>query len=281
MFQNAFFLDATWCLPLIKVYEFVPCAKLGINVRSKDGFLVVTYVEPDSVADEDAKIEVGDVIQSIYDISLRNGTKRQLVNMVAACKDMPVVLTVIKCIGRDNKIYPPLHRTLDDLGFSSHHLMVKHRQRIEELTFSFTEPPRNSSTSAYGAVQDNDSLRALYLGCLELTGSGSVNKLGNCILEVLDQNRDKTAVTLHIGSLGLMVIYEETEQILFCRGYPEISACGRRLDRPKIFAVIVGEKACFNSKNFVCYVFEAESELLVKSVIEVVAKGFHRTHWAV
>lgn len=105
-------------MPDYREYELVPCKELGIRIlyvffnektnlkkfsikfyfflRSVSGRLVVTNVANGSVADEDAKIEVGDIIDEMYRQSMRNSSARKFSKIFAAYEGAPVYIAVIK-----------------------------------------------------------------------------------------------------------------------------------------------------------------------------------------
>ena len=62
---NRSFLDTSWDLPVYRKYELVPCTDLGLMIANASGRIVVTKVKPYSVAGEDGKVGVGDVIDEI------------------------------------------------------------------------------------------------------------------------------------------------------------------------------------------------------------------------
>ena len=76
--DNTTWLDTTWHLPTVVTHEFVPAADLGVAVVLVNGWPVVTSVQESSVAAEDDKVEVGDVITHINDVSVVGATTTRL-----------------------------------------------------------------------------------------------------------------------------------------------------------------------------------------------------------
>lgn len=54
--RNASFLDDSWQLPVYRLYEFVPCKALGLDLVTLNGHHVIERVVLGSVADEDNKV---------------------------------------------------------------------------------------------------------------------------------------------------------------------------------------------------------------------------------
>ncbi|XP_060570178.1 uncharacterized protein LOC132728549 isoform X2 [Ruditapes philippinarum] len=77
--KNASFLDICWELPVYKQYELVPSEDLGLDIRTVKGYPIVTQVDPNSVAGEDDKVCVGDVLDEMCGQSLRGVGKSGVV----------------------------------------------------------------------------------------------------------------------------------------------------------------------------------------------------------
>ena len=96
--QSSVWLDHTWDLPNQEVLEFVPSLDLGVHVILVQGWPVVTLVQPGSVAAEDDKGEVGDVVTHINQESVVGASNTdKLLGLISKAKGKPILLTVTKC----------------------------------------------------------------------------------------------------------------------------------------------------------------------------------------
>ena len=96
--QSSVWLDHTWDLPNQEVLEFVPSLDLGVHVILVQGWPVVTMVQPGSVAAEDDKVEVGDVVTHINQESVVGASNTdKLLGLISKAKGKPILLTVTKC----------------------------------------------------------------------------------------------------------------------------------------------------------------------------------------
>ena len=96
--QSSVWLDHTWDLPNQEVLEFVPSLDLGVHVILVQGWPVVTLVQPGSVAAEDDKVEVGDVVTHINQESVVGASNTdKLLGLISKAKGKPILLTVTKC----------------------------------------------------------------------------------------------------------------------------------------------------------------------------------------
>ena len=96
--QSSVWLDHTWDLPNQEVLEFVPSLDLGVHVILVQGWPVVTLVQPGSVAAEDDKVEVGDIVTHINQESVVAASNTdKLLGLISKAKGKPILLTVTKC----------------------------------------------------------------------------------------------------------------------------------------------------------------------------------------
>ncbi|KRY68610.1 hypothetical protein T4A_11 [Trichinella pseudospiralis] len=79
LLRNSAFLDKDWVLPEYRIYEFVPCDKVGLDIKLIKGYALVLDVEAGSVADED--IEPGDIIDEIYGQCTFNLSKGKIIQI--------------------------------------------------------------------------------------------------------------------------------------------------------------------------------------------------------
>ena len=96
--QASVWLDQTWELPCQELLEFVPSLDLGVHVVLVQGWPVVTKVQPGSVAAEDDKVEVGDIVTHINRESVVGAaTTDKLLGLINKAKGKPILLGVTKC----------------------------------------------------------------------------------------------------------------------------------------------------------------------------------------
>ncbi|ROT80185.1 RUN and FYVE domain-containing protein 4 [Penaeus vannamei] len=113
--ENASFLDETWQLPQYQEYELVPCMDLGVYLGHVSGRAVVVKVEDGSVAAEDNKIEVGDVIDEAFGICINGWRRGRVTALLRQKRGLPVTLKVIKGHYPNGSVFPgviPLLRRL-------------------------------------------------------------------------------------------------------------------------------------------------------------------------
>ncbi|RUS82358.1 hypothetical protein EGW08_009873, partial [Elysia chlorotica] len=113
--KNASFLDDTWEMAEYRDYEFVPCEVLGVHLRYINTHLVVTAIDPESVAAEDGKVHIGDVMDELYTESLRGAKRGRVRDLFQLYKGMPVYVSFIKVRLPDGQIYRPISRLLRQL----------------------------------------------------------------------------------------------------------------------------------------------------------------------
>ena len=76
----------------------VPTSDVGVNVVLVLGWSVVTSVLPGSVAAEDDKVEVGDIVTHINQESVVGASNTdKLLGLISKAKGKPILLTVTKC----------------------------------------------------------------------------------------------------------------------------------------------------------------------------------------
>nr|XP_060620645.1 uncharacterized protein LOC132768606 [Anolis sagrei ordinatus] len=106
--QNSSFLDESWQLPVCLMYETVPCRELGMVLRYLDGRIFITDVLPQSQAEVDEVVLVGDVIDEINGISLRNAYSGQAGTVLQKLKGKPLSFCLIRWKWHDGRTYKPL-----------------------------------------------------------------------------------------------------------------------------------------------------------------------------
>ena len=106
--QSSVWLDQTWELPTQELLEFVPSLDLGVHVILVQGWPVVTKVQQGSVAAEDDKVEVGDIVTHINRESVVGaGNTDKLLGLISKAKGKPILLGVTKCFDLETSELSP------------------------------------------------------------------------------------------------------------------------------------------------------------------------------
>lgn len=101
--RNCSFLDESWQLPECVALELVPCKSLGISVCFTKGRALIVNLDKNSVAAEDDKVEIGDILDEINGNAITSNTRGQLRKFMKKTVGQPVCLYVIK--HRNKKTY--------------------------------------------------------------------------------------------------------------------------------------------------------------------------------
>ncbi|XP_045581241.2 uncharacterized protein [Procambarus clarkii] len=244
--ENASFLDETWQLPVCQEYELVPCMDLGIYLGHVNGRAVVVKVEEGSVAAEDNKIEIGDVIDEAFGICINGWRRGRVSSLLRQKRGLPVSLKVIKGHYSNGSVFPgvvPLLRRL--------HLDVDSLQeQFREVALA-----ENQETSLISNQIGGQAVQ--YLGSVSVGGCGDVSQIEHAVTAVSSQNRQPVGVLLITGEIGVQTLLRTNRKMILNHSYTEISSCGRRNDMTDYFAYIAGDTSCSISSHFTCYVFRA------------------------
>ncbi|KAH0629497.1 hypothetical protein JD844_011599 [Phrynosoma platyrhinos] len=89
-------------------YETVPCRELGMVLRYLDGRIFIIDVLPQSQAEVDEVVLVGDVIDEINGFSLRNACNGQAGTVLQKLKGKPLSFRLIRWKWHDGGMYKPL-----------------------------------------------------------------------------------------------------------------------------------------------------------------------------
>uniref|UniRef100_A0A914WLI1 Uncharacterized protein n=1 Tax=Plectus sambesii TaxID=2011161 RepID=A0A914WLI1_9BILA len=288
------FLDETWELPCMRRYELVPCEKIGLNILAVLGRLIVTEVESGSVADEDMKIEPGDILDDLFGESLREATVGKTVRLLNDFKGAPIYLSVVKCLYPNGSFYRASFPYLDAAELDKSTILAwreKRQQEIRGLNKEFCfEPESQGENDVTEAVEENSeqTQSGLYkckvLGYVNVGSVGTVEYIESGVNSVVQNcpEHEKQDVLVELGETDVTIYNaKDPDVILLQHSYPEISSCGRRTDYPLNFSYIAGNTSCNYARTFFCYVFEAKSGEQAKTILKTIADGFDRTHWAV
>ncbi|XP_052791262.1 uncharacterized protein LOC128225215 [Mya arenaria] len=283
--KNSSFLDITWELPVYKQYELVPSDDLGLDIRTVKGYPLITQVDANSVAGEDNKVMVGDVLDEMCGDCLRGVGKSGVYFIFNQHENQPIQLCVIKGHYSDGSVYGPIRRLLQTCDISDLSPAtptspgstpwgeMDHRPPPESLLPEEIEdevPVHNSDGRA--------TYQTTYLGKVLLGKDGRVGLIEYGVAEVLNMTDNKQNVILELGEKEVKVIDRDTNETLVHHLFTEISACGRRTDALKYYAFNAGETYCSLAQEFYSHVFEATTEEEAKVILCTIAQGFDRTH---
>nr|XP_056704355.1 uncharacterized protein LOC130476434 [Euleptes europaea] len=130
--QNSSFLDESWQLPVCLTYETVPCKELGMVLRYLDGRIFIVDLLPQSQAEVDEVVLVGDVIDEINGFSLRNAYNGQAGTVLQKLKGKPLSFHLIRWKWHDGGMYKPLLPFLKVLREKIPNFQFQHEHRHKE-----------------------------------------------------------------------------------------------------------------------------------------------------
>ncbi|XP_030064109.1 uncharacterized protein LOC115473360 [Microcaecilia unicolor] len=268
--ENSSFLDDSWLLPVCETYETVPCRELGMVLRYLDGRIFIVEVLPGSQAEIDELVLVGDIIDEINGISLRNAQNGQAGTVLQKLRDKPLSFRLIRWKWHDGTLYRPL---------------MPYLKVIQEKlpTFQLQHEPKHLEESEDSCLQDGRLMYMLrYLGQASVGLYGGKEVLDAGIPMVLEQRAPSREVLFDVKETEVIVKEKTSSKVLFHYPYPEISCVGRRLDNNNIFAFcIMNSSEPVDQSTFECLVFETHSAMECEEIIRRIATGFKHTEWFV
>ncbi|XP_076460306.1 uncharacterized protein LOC143293378 [Babylonia areolata] len=291
--KNSSFLDETWELAELRDLEFVPCEVLGIQFQSVEGHFLVTDVEKTSVAAEDNKVQVGDILDEMFGHSLKGAKKSKVKELFQLYKGIPVYASFIKAKDSNGHI----HRHVAKLLRKADIVMVtpsRQRRRAARKPEGESSGAGSGRKPVHAALLPEDeqdeipvhgpdgrvAFDVIYRGQHSLKSDGRVDRIHDAVGAIV-HNPDQLdeVVTICTTETTIVVTRKSDGKRLMEHSYPEVSACGRRTDYMSYFAFIAGETTCNLAKNFQCHVFESQKADEAKSILCNIAQGFERTQW--
>ena len=287
--NNWCWLDVSWSLPIEETHELVPSADLGVYITLVDGRPVVTNVQAGSVAAEDDKIEVGDVITHINNESVvgMNNTDK-ICRLLNKGKGKPVTIKVTKSFQpKTQELYPPLIRLMKSINLN-----------IEELQRKYFFTKRGNSlgkrlqdTDDFNPLDDEedgyDSIRpgytCLYLGSVNVGNCGDVDRIefGMKKVMTLSPAGDGHPSVLQLHDIDLKLVRLSSSELVFKFNYPQIASCGRLINKPNYFAFITAPDSGCCQTGYMCHVFYGPREDNVRNLLSHISDGFQRTSFTV
>lgn len=284
--KNCSFLNESWLLPVYKTYEFVPCLKLGVHFGFTHGRVVSLSVEDDSVASEDGKIEVGDVLDEINGECAMHCSRNRLQYLFRLCKTQPLRLSIVKCHALNGSVYLPLMSVLNHLGLQNQVMpRVRELPADKESSSSSSGPLLSQWFRMQPLVSPSDCCSMKR--CVQFYGRSFVGQVGTMsvidegIQAVVNRKCSPVDVWLEVLEVSVLLTCPKTNQVIYRHNYTQVGSCGRRVDFPRIFCYVAGETICNMAKEFYCYVFGSSTETEAKFLLQNIALGFQRTHFAV
>ncbi|KAF7249182.1 RUN and FYVE domain-containing protein 4 [Varanus komodoensis] len=259
--QNSSFLDESWQLPVCLTYETVPCRELGMVLRYLDGRIFIIDVLPQSQAEVDEVVLVGDVIDEINGFSLRNAYNGQAGTVLQKLKGKPLSFRLIRWKWHDGGMYKPLLPYLKVLRekIPSFQLQHDHVQKEEKEVRS---------------LQGGRLLYNLrYLGQVNVGKYGGKEVLDLGIPMVIEKHLPPQDVLFDVKETEVLVQQKGASKVLFRYPYTDISCVGRRLDSSHLFAFCcLASAESPEHSTFDCLVFESSSEES-EEIIKRIASG--------
>nr|XP_037272666.1 uncharacterized protein LOC119164555 isoform X1 [Rhipicephalus microplus] len=284
--RNATFLDETWHLGLYHCFELVPCDTLGISIGFAAGVPVVTQVEEGSVAGEDGKIQVGDVLDDLYGEALKGRKRGTISTLLDHFKGMPVYVSVIKSYLADGTTYPPIANILNRLRLSPPREKNAQRGFTDRNSPDLFSDSPGASGVPVNTPHESAAYAAVYIGKTYVGSAGHVLEIEKAIRDVTFKESDthvkhRLPVWLDLSDCYFKVVSRFTKEILLEKHFTEIASCGKSNNFPCIFAVVAGETTCTVSKHFYSYVFQVKQTSIAQTILCTIAEGFTRTSWSV
>merc|ERR1712098_856746 len=215
---------------------------MGVLVQ---GWAVVTNVQETSVAAEDDKVEIGDIITHVNGVSVvGSSSTEKMVNLISDSKRKPVTLTVTKCFDTDSyQLFPPIVPLLKTAG-----LHVEDLQRKYYLTRRGARKFVVSGDDEFNPLDDSDDedhvsrvgYTCLYIGSVNVGCSGDYDRIEFGITRVLSclPSTCGHVSVLQLSDMELRLFRHVSDDIILRYIYPQIASCGRLVSKPNYFAFI-------------------------------------------
>ncbi|XP_054833409.1 uncharacterized protein LOC129328396 isoform X2 [Eublepharis macularius] len=268
--QNSSFLDESWQLPVCLTYETVPCRELGMVLRYLDGRIFIIDLLPQSQAEVDEVVLVGDVIDEINGFSLRNACNGQAGTVLQKLKGKPLSFQIIRWKWHDGGLYKPLLPYLKVIQEQIPNFQLQHKHGHKEENV--------------GRILQGGRLlyNLRYLGQVNVGKHGGKEVLDHGIPMVLDKHLPPQEVLFDVKETEVLVQQKISSKVLFHYSYTDISCVGRRLDSNNLFAFcIVASPETPEHSSFDCLVFQSNSEEESEEIVRRIAVGFKHTEWFV
>ncbi|XP_032676898.1 uncharacterized protein LOC116846755 [Odontomachus brunneus] len=275
--RNATFLDDTWQMPKCVALQLVPCKNLGISVCFTNEKALIINVDEKSVAAEDNKVEIGDVLDEINESIITGDSKGKLRKIMRKASGQPIMLHIIKCrTKKTRELYEPIVHLIKSSGVESMKSLIQISQpdQVEATTVNQPSTLENKTLGSGFCVK--------YCGTVYIGAEGDVKQIEKAIWSLLKSGEAKQVpVRFECLEIGIKVAREADDKVICKQSYMEISSCGRTTNIPDYFAFIAGETNCNVATKFDAYIFHHRNESEVQQILQSLGQGFQRTHFAV
>ncbi|XP_011700905.1 PREDICTED: uncharacterized protein LOC105457762 isoform X2 [Wasmannia auropunctata] len=277
--RNAAFLDDTWLMPRCVALELVPCKSLGISVCFTNDKALIVNVHEKSVAAEDNKVEIGDVLDEINENVINGDSKGKLRKIMRKASGQPVMLHIIKHYTKKSReLYEPIVHLIKNSGVESLMplIQISRLDQVEEAT------KKSQISNKLGSKTLGSGFSVKYCGSVHVGAEGDVKQIEKAIWRLLKSGEMKQVpVRFECLEIGIAVTREVDNQTICKQSYMEISSCGRTINIPDYFAFIAGETNCNVATKFEAFIFYHQNEIEVQQILQSLGQGFQRTHFAV
>lgn len=265
------------------------------------GFAIVTGLKPRSLAAEEDKLAVGDILvdmngQTLYPV-LKSG-QHDAITVWRQCKrrSLPCKLTVVKSKSASTgKIYPPLINTFKEYHkwmethYKEKQKRLDQKNNEEEAKKRMMEFPSRSEDHTPvlepHAAQEGVGGKFLlqYIGEVSTGSEGGVDQIEMVIRQGVKKANEKTMLDVEVRiteiSLEIFIVQDKKGHSLFNHKYADISSCGKIVTDELHFCYIAGDTFCTISKQFKGFVFRATSVAQARTILNAIYQGFKRTTW--
>ncbi|CAG0889751.1 unnamed protein product [Cyprideis torosa] len=188
--RNCLFLAETWSLPDYVDLVLAPARTLGINVGYVDGNPLIVDVIPGSIAQEDGRLQIGDIIDSLFGECLHRSRNGRVQDLLKFHLGDPIRLGVVKGTTPSGNVFPCIAPLLDHLKVDSAQLQRKLKldvlkremqRQCEEQQVLPNDNSNRSYSVSYGEGRRQSSLSgSLFCGILlYYRGSAPVGETGD------------------------------------------------------------------------------------------------------
>jgi hypothetical protein len=275
---NASFLDDTWLLPQYMQLELVPCKVLGVCACFVSGKAVIVGIKSDSVAAEDDKIEVGDVLDELNGIHITTSQRGKLSSIMRKASGQPIVVNIIKAhLPVTGDLFPSVIGLLRQAQIDPDELHMQYRDKHKQTPRDVHEKMKSVPAAA------RPGFGVTYVGSVDTGKSGDVKQIENAMKRILLKSHGGShhPAQFEIQEIGIKVTECSTGKVLLKHSYMEISSCGRSVNIPNHFCFIAGDASCNIAKTFTCFAFRCSNEDHIQTILQSIGQGFQRTHFAV
>lgn len=275
---NASFLDDTWLLPQYMKLEFVPCKVLGVCACFVSGKAVIVGIKSDSVAAEDDKIEVGDVLDELNGVHITTSKRGKLSSIMRRASGQPVAVNIIKAhLPLTGDLFPSVIGLLRQAQIDPDELRLQYSDRHKQVPRDVREKMKRVPAAA------RPGFDVTYVGSIDTGKYGDVQQIDSALKRILLKSHGAShhPALFEIQEIGIKVIECSTGKVLQKFSYMEISSCGRSVSIPNHFCFIAGDTSCNTAKTFTCFAFRCNNEEHIHTILQSIGQGFQRTHFAV